>query len=303
MIETIYCDGDSWTRGDFLDPDHKSKGINYNINHSLNSPYTLPKVWPHKLGELMDIEIYNKSYAGSSNDGIVRRVISNVYDLQKKYKPEDIVVIIGWSSPERKDFYFKGRWADNSNLHQGWETIYPAELTQKLKNKDLKKFYEIYLKLFWHQEEYMDRFMHQNLYLHNYLNGFGIKHLFFESFYESKKVHMLDDVDMMDYFKVDKQGGLKQKMIDDMQHNWPPRRPHAAQFEYQNHINLLNQFNYIYKEHFMPISFRRYIHTLRKGEHYKTFHEAKKWFDDYHPTENAHQLWSEKLYEYLKEII
>ena len=41
---------------------------------------------------------------GSSNDGIVRRVLPNVLRLLTQYKPNELFVIIGWSSPERKDF-------------------------------------------------------------------------------------------------------------------------------------------------------------------------------------------------------
>ena len=51
------------------------------------------------------IEVKNNSVAGSSNDGIVRRVLDNIPTLLKQYKPEEICVIIGWTSPERKIFF------------------------------------------------------------------------------------------------------------------------------------------------------------------------------------------------------
>ena len=38
----IYCDGDSWTTGDLLDP-NLEKGIGW-INDPLNDNYRLPKV-------------------------------------------------------------------------------------------------------------------------------------------------------------------------------------------------------------------------------------------------------------------
>ena len=54
--------------------------------------------------------------AGSSNDSIVRRLVPSVFELLKKYKGDDIFVIVGWTSPERKDFF----------TENNWETLYPA---------------------------------------------------------------------------------------------------------------------------------------------------------------------------------
>ena len=87
------------------------------INHKDNDSYRLPKVWPHKLGKLCDIEIKNNSVAGSSNDGIVRRVLDSIPKLLRQYKSEELCVIIGWTSPERKDFFYDDEW----------RTLYPNE--------------------------------------------------------------------------------------------------------------------------------------------------------------------------------
>ena len=69
----ILCEGDSWTSGDMINPELKT----LNVNHKDNDDYRLPKVWPHKLGKLLGVDVLNTSMAGSSNDGIVRRVVSN----------------------------------------------------------------------------------------------------------------------------------------------------------------------------------------------------------------------------------
>ena len=72
-----------------------------------------------------------------SNDGIFRRTLNQVIKLLEEYKPEDILVVIGWSSPERKDFFY-----NDGVVHKRWETLYPAELYQKHISKELQKFYE-----------------------------------------------------------------------------------------------------------------------------------------------------------------
>ena len=162
----ILCDGDSWTAGDIINPELKLINENHaNVNDPLNDSYRLPKVWPHKLGKLLNIDTLNIAHAGSSNDAIVRRTMRKVKDLLLDYKPEDLFVIIGWSSPERKDFYYDGKW----------ETLYPAQL-KKRNNEVLDNLWKVYTEHFWNKEEYISRFMNQNLYLHYFLKQHNIKH-------------------------------------------------------------------------------------------------------------------------------
>ena len=180
MKKIILCEGDSWTAGDIIDPD---LDITY-VNDKENDSYRLTKVWPYKLGKLLDIEVQNTSMAGSSNDGIVRRVVENTFKLLDEYKSEEIFVIVGWSSPERKDFYF-----DDGNDNY-WETFYPYEITdpQQLsqKPKDRQEFYKSYIKYYWNEEEYFSRYIHNNLYLHYFLKSNNIDHLFFDAFYQTE---------------------------------------------------------------------------------------------------------------------
>ena len=189
----IYCDGDSWTAGDIVDPELFGDDLT-KVNDPRNTPYRLSKVWPGML----DYKTINESEAGSSNDAIVRRVYRNVLNLLKENEPEDLFVIIGWSSPERKDFYYHGK-------HTSWETLYPAQFKQdfhfhdKVAERDLQTFYKIYLKYFWNQEEYLERYIQQNLSLHHFLLNKGIKHLFFDAFFESKSGGLWGDEELLDH--------------------------------------------------------------------------------------------------------
>ena len=170
-MKLILCEGDSWTSGDIINPK-----LNHSfVNHPDNDSYRLPKVWPYKLGKLLKTNVINNSVAGSSNDAIVRRTIEKVLDLLETNEPDDLFVIIGWSSPERKDFYYDGKW----------ETLYPAQL-KKRNNEVLDNLWKVYTEHFWNKEEYISRFMNQNLYLHYFLKQHNIKHYFFEAFWEQK---------------------------------------------------------------------------------------------------------------------
>ena len=163
-MKLILCDGDSWTSGDIINPELELAGKEHpNVNDPSNDDYRLPKVWPHKLGKLLDVETLNIAMAGSSNDAIVRRTMRKVKELLLDYKPEDLFVIIGWSSPERKDFYYTGEW-------DAWETIHPVSNYQPIPDKDIDTFYEIYRDKFWNEQEYVERYIQQNLLLHYFLN-------------------------------------------------------------------------------------------------------------------------------------
>ena len=80
MKKILLCDGDSWTAGDIVDPDIFGDQLEH-VNHPDNRPYRLPKVWPHKLAKLLEVEVENTSVAASSNDAIVRRIVENVLDI------------------------------------------------------------------------------------------------------------------------------------------------------------------------------------------------------------------------------
>jgi len=246
-MKLILCEGDSWTSGDLMNPELDETYI----NHPNNDSYRLPKVWPHKLSKLLGVEVCNNSQAGSSNDAIVRRTTEKVLSLLNEYKSEDLFVIVGWSSPERREFFY------NDN----WETLYPAQLGKR-DDENLDKLYNIYVEHFWNTEEYISRFINQNLYLHYFLKSNNIKHLFFESFWEQKTSGMYVDNDIVDMISKDE-------------------------------TNTAKHFLKIKDEIYKPISFRRFImrnFSLNKREY----------FNNHHPTEKSHQLWSEELYKDLK---
>ena len=175
----ILCEGDSWTAGDMINPNLEIT----DVNNSKNDSYRLSKVWPSDLGKLTNIEVKNISRAGSSNDAIVRRILDNVNDyLEQGNNPNDLFVMIGWSSPERKDFYYR---KPNEDKFSFWETLYPNQLDQPFDyDKNVKSFYEKYIINFWNPEEYISRYIQQILFMHYFLSSNNIKHKFFNAFYE-----------------------------------------------------------------------------------------------------------------------
>ena len=259
-MKLILCKGDSWTSGHIINPELDLSGKEHpNVNDSSNDDYRLPKVWPHKLGKRLGIDIVNKSVAGSSNDGIVRRTMREVKELLSDYKAEDLFVIVGWSSPERKDFYYTGEW-------ESWETMYPIPNYQPIPDKDIDTFYQIYREKFWNEQEYVERYIQQNLLLHYFLKEHNINHLFFDAFYETRG-----------------DGGLFNSLnIDDV--------IIKSGYETKSHYELIKYFSEVKKDFCLEESFRNVI-LNNYGDLFG---------GDSHPNEEAHDIWSEYMFNKLE---
>ena len=250
--EVILTDGDSWTAGDIIDPSKKDS-INGFVNHPDNDNYRLPKVWPGKLESLLKTKVINQAVAGSSNDGILRRVINSVVKLLEEYDNDKILVIIGFSSPERKDFFYK---KDNIG---DWDTLYPFNIDDEHLTEDRKQFNKIYATTYWNEEEFLSRYINTVISLHSFLKSKGIDHIFFNAFYEEP-----GKVNTVNFFN--KLSKLK----------------HRLSGKYLKHINIdnsLQEYIDIHKEVFLKSSFSEYI-------------KDSDTFKGYHPSEESHFKWA-----------
>ena len=100
--------GDSWTFGsEIKDPNLPDTVSDWD---SENNAYRIPKIWPTKLAKVLQADdLSNISYPAASNDRIVRLTLSWItqhYIIPKK-DTKDLFVIVGFTSPARKDFYYK----------------------------------------------------------------------------------------------------------------------------------------------------------------------------------------------------
>ena len=277
-MKLILCDGDSWTAGDIINPELKLIDENHaNVNDPLNDSYRLPKVWPHKLGKLLNIDTLNIAHAGSSNDAIVRRTMRKVKELLLDYEAKDLFVIIGWSSPERKDFYYTGEW-------DAWETIHPVSNYQPIPDKDIDTFYEIYRDKFWNEQEYVERYIQQNLLLHYFLKEHNVKHLFFDAFYETRGHRSM----------------FNSLNIDDV--------IISSGYETESHYALMKYFLKVKKEFSLNDSFRNLLLDKNKvfeynGKQLNSFKEELFNTKDHHPSEKGHEIWAKNLFKELKDKI
>ena len=280
MAKLIYTNGDSWTAGDIVDPELFGTD-NAHVNHPKNKQYRLPRVWPGKLGKLLKTEVINNSVAGASNDRIVRGTINDILELKQKYNTEDIFVIIGWSSPERKDFFYKWDEKDTGE----WECLYPAELDHwESKSDSLNAFYKLYTLNHWHEEEFITRHCLNNITLHNFLKALNIRHLFFNAFYESKE----------ELFNPDKHQLFDAREIESYISNYQ-KSSEANTLKRLDINNIIDEYKRIHKEVFTKKSFIQFLLNLSEYNQDDLI--------DYHPTELGHELWAKELSTVLKNEI
>ena len=277
----LLAEGDSWTAGDIIDP---ALGLDLSyVNDPRNNDYRLPRVWPHKLAKRLRVDVKNSSSAGSSNQGILNRTMCSVHELLKTYKPEDIYVIVGWSSPERKDFFYR----DIDNKHQAhWDTLYPAELSHEFSHPGKTEFYKNYVQYFWNAEDYILRFINQNIQLHSYLKSLNIQHTFFNAFYEPYAGVI--DTDFSFMVATNLYSSILET-IDDPSYYRGYMDPADPVFFKEFLKQMMNTV--IFDDTFSSL-----IKTLREQ------YPDDKLIENFHPSEFSHGQWSKYLYRNLKGL-
>lgn len=259
----LVVSGDSWTYGSEIRDPMLSQDIK--DWDSPNDHYRIPRIWPTKLGKLINAtEVVNLSYPASSNDRIVRVtrewLVENHINTNENKK--DLFLIVGFTSPERKDFYYKDHDTD------AWITIWPM-WEPNYRQHALKDFHKIYVKHMWNTEEYVSRYVNQILDLQNLCEIHGIRYLFFQAFYQHENL---------------------------MIQNWKDASYADSSTNQTNRKiwDLIDGRRFMHKN-FQSHSFHNHIMEIDK----------KNGTNDaliiQHPSEIAHGWWAEKLHQYCTE--
>lgn len=282
-FNTLYVNGDSWTAGDIVDP-KLFPDQPWHVNHPDNKPYRTARVWPRFLGDNLDIDVINNSHAGASNDRIVRTTVNDILGLLKTFAPSEIYVLIGWSSPERKDFYYE------SKTQSAWDTVYPAEFRHWEDEEDpiRNDFYKNYVAGYWNEEEYLTRHILNVTFLSNFLDNIGIKYKYFDCFYEEYSMIVNPTVhQLLHDIKVATQ---------------ITRLKEEASLNKLKHLGIDNSIDYYieqYEKNFIKKTFAGYLNELIKEEG----KESTEKYIDFHPTLLGHQAWAKYLTENVFEQI
>ena len=285
----IVVDGDSWVFGcEIVCP---TIAIQYpKDTHpgaydyiEANDSYRIPKIFPTHLASLLNANVTNISWPADDNGTILRRTIgyiTNNYLVPKK-STDNLLVIIGWSSPERNSFWFKN--GDMSRQFRLWPQV------KHFDEPVQEEFWKLYVTYMWHAEEYMVRYAFQVLQFQNFCDSNNINWMCFNSFYQTpnKNVHEWNDLDVeKELLKLGgKLGGHTCFESDE------GNTRQNKSYDYSGVWGLINPIRF-YKKNQPNNTFKSYIENPNN--------EIQDVFNGWHPSPESHKAWAKELTNYIK---
>lgn len=281
----LICNGDSWVYGcEIVDPLLKAKYPKdvyvgeYDYEEE-NIDYRTDRIWTTYIKEYLDCDTVNLSWPADDNKTILNRTID--YITQEYLAPgestDEIVVIVGWTSPERNSWWWNGDPL-NHNFRL-WPHV------EHFIHPDQKEFWKIYVKFLSNPEEYMSRFIMDNLTLQSFCIANNIKYLTYNSFYHFKDEH------------VSTWNQDLKELIDSMQEIYYHIDSDVTKVRSTNSFDWKKSWDLIKTPNF-----------YRKDEPISTFNQfikanLKDPYIGLHPSPEGHKIWAKELANYLKEHI
>jgi hypothetical protein len=187
-MRLIGC-GDSWCWGaELVDPNEEpvpimklpGGGFERQLK-PINIAYRLKHRYLNLFADRIGVtEIVDLSKPSRSNDAIVRTLIE--FLVNEGYTTgrdtSDLFITIGWSSPERREFYYKKQWGSDN-----WMEFGPWSMDQDHGDKDIDKFMRLYFDNFWNEGEFLHRWIQQVWQTELMLKSLNIKYVMHQAFY------------------------------------------------------------------------------------------------------------------------
>ena len=143
-----------------------------------NIAYRLKYRYVNQLANKINAEVIDLSQPAYSNDAIFRRLIE--YLVTEGYTSgkdtSDILVSIGWTSPERREFF-------NPSTDEKWLTFGPWINDVRHKNKNVNKFFKLYYQHFSDISYSMNRYITHIWLAEQLLKKYNIKYIMHQAFY------------------------------------------------------------------------------------------------------------------------
>ena len=273
--------GDSWAWGtELIDPTTINTPVwDFNLHHlPINQKYRIEhrylNLFADKIGATSTVDL---SWGGASNDTIIRNLIRWLTDnnYMSGRDTGNLFISIGWTSPERKDFYFNknidGHFDINGNPDR-WLTIRPNSYHNH-GYKELDQFFNLYVENFWNTQEYMHRWVNQIWQIETLLKSLNIKYVMHQAFYDHYLVPMANWDDET-YIKNN--------------HD----TIHSADLKLWNIIDSVRFMN---KDNPEIGTFYNYIVNSVGKSNIKQIFETQY---SNHPNALGHKIWADYMYEY-----
>lgn len=267
--------GDSWCWGaELVDPIEEPipimdlEGDNFwrqqkPINIAYREKYRYLNLLGEKLGATEIVDLSKPSY---SNEAIIRVLIQWLSDegYTAGRDTSDLFITIGWSSPERREFY------TNRGSEEYYFELGPWSGDRKHGDPDWDQFFKLYVTHFWKESEYIRRWIHDVYKTEVLLKYLNIKYVMHQAFYH----HYLEPINTWDDQKYKKQKfptvtEADRKLWDNID---------SKKFINKNDEEIGSSHHYIIKQ---------------------VDGDVKKVLLSWHPNEYGHKLWANYLYDYI----
>lgn len=217
-MRTLYANGCSFTYGSEIIAGVDEALIPAQKRWSLS--------WPGQLGRELGFDrVFNDGVPCSSNDRVVRTTIRWVlHELAAGVAPADLFVVIGWSSPMRREFRINGSWRQLVPHHDYHDL-------------ELDIFARTYRELAWDPVEAAVRFATQLVVMQSFLRANHIEHLFFDALEPLARTRSacpelvdgyLSSLDRARYFQFMVEDGALASLGPAAQRRHPTPEEHAA---------------------------------------------------------------------------
>ena len=300
-IMKLIFDGDSWAFGsEIVDSSVFLRNSNIvepeeGIDFRVNDRYRVPKIYSHHMAQQLGCDYVNLGCPSDDNSSIIQRTMSYITTeyIRHDKSTDDILVIIGWTIPERNNFWWK-----NSKISQKIR-LQPQSLGKRLlshpnncsdqDDQQIEEFSRMYAVYMWNPEEYIPRYISTIVQFQNFCNAHNIKWLSYNTFYQTPVLKRLDrnpsgwqDLDVLaEVKKIDKKIGSY----------------HAS----ENGKRKMKDLNIESLWHTVdPVRFYKKDQPVNT---FKSFIDAN--VDDpyvgQHPSPSGHEAWATELVRYIKE--
>jgi hypothetical protein len=286
--QTFICNGDSWVFGsEIIDPTQQKNLANGKHVTTIdylpdNDAYRCPRIFSSYMAEIADATSINISWPADDNTTILYRTmdyVTNTYLSQGK-STENLMIIIGWSSPERNSFWYDD--GQLSILFRLWPNV------QHFDSDLQKKFWDIYTRCMWNSQEYIRRYVHTIINFQNWCVANNLKWLCFNSFQQVRDLNINEWQDLNVRNEIEaltnKLGGYQYHSSDEgnVRNNAP-----------YNLMPLWDQVDNVrfYKKDQENNTFKSFI----------TEHNKTNTFNGWHPSPESHKIWAQELWSYIKE--
>lgn len=275
--------GDSWSFGsEIKDPKLPTAVADWDVK---NNSYRIPKIWPTILAKRLGIGLTNISYPAASNDRIVRHTESWLYENYIGQNKDccDLAIIVGWTSPERKDFFYTDPYKKGTS---NWTTIWPQQAGHDYHQPGMNEFFKQYVTYLWDEREALNRYVHQLTAMENLCKVHNIKLLMFQAFYDrGVGIHGADE-DIDTFVDYKNSGYINDQFKKaELGENHPGRHHHYGNEMNKTMWECLDQKTFLSDSFFGFLKDRGLDSTII-GQH---------------PNELGHTLWADKLEKYIKK--